>query len=78
MKSVELNTSWLSKYYRNKIKPLFGGAYQERITMIFINRSELNRMAKKVVDSSTGMTELDRFENEHCYEDWHIIEDEEK
>ena len=43
--------------------------------MIFINRSELNRMAKKIVDRSTGMTELDRFENEYCYEDWHIIED---
>lgn len=43
--------------------------------MIFIARSELNRMAKKVVDTYTGMTELDRFESQHCYEDWNIIED---
>lgn len=43
--------------------------------MIFIARSELNRMAKKVVDSYTGMTELDAFEAMHCYEDWNIIED---
>lgn len=43
--------------------------------MIFIARSELNKMAKKVIDRVTGMTELDRFENQHCYEDWHIIED---
>ena len=43
--------------------------------MIFITRSELNRMAKQVLDTNTGMTALDRFENEHCYEDWEIIED---
>ena len=43
--------------------------------MIFITRSELNRMAKQVIDTSTGMTALDRFENEHCYEDWEVIED---
>lgn len=43
--------------------------------MVIIARSELNRMAKQVLDTSTGMTALDRFENEHCYEDWHIIED---
>ena len=32
-------------------------------------------MSKKIIDTYTGMTELDLFENQHCYEDWHIIED---
>ena len=49
--------------------------------MLFITRSEINRMKKNVLpDCETeywGMTltEFDLFENEHCYEDWHIIED---
>lgn len=43
--------------------------------MVTIARSELNKMAKKVLDKETGMTELDYFESQHCYEDWNIIED---
>ena len=43
--------------------------------MIFITRSELDRMSKKVIDENTGMTALDLFENQHCYEDWQVIED---
>lgn len=43
--------------------------------MVFISRSEINRMEKNVIDKETGMTEMDLFENQHCYEDWHIIED---
>ena len=43
--------------------------------MVFISRSEINRMKKNVVDEVTGATEFDLFENEHCYEDWQIIED---
>lgn len=43
--------------------------------MVFITRSEINRMKKNVIDKETGMTEMDLFENQHCYEDWHIIED---
>ena len=43
--------------------------------MVFINRSEINRMQKHIIDKETGMTELDAFENQHCYEDWQIIED---
>ena len=42
---------------------------------VFINRSELNAMAKHVIDHATGMTELDAFEARHCYEDWQVIED---
>lgn len=45
--------------------------------MICVTRSELNRMAKNVLDRETGMTELDYFENQHGNEDWNIIEDEE-
>lgn len=43
--------------------------------MVIISRSELNKMAKNVLDEETGMTALDLFENQHCYEDWQIIED---
>ena len=49
--------------------------------MLFITRSEINRMKKNVLpDCETeywgmALTEFDIFENEHCYEDWHIIED---
>lgn len=43
--------------------------------MVVIARSELNKMAKNVLDKETGMTEYDLFENQHCYEDWQIIED---
>lgn len=43
--------------------------------MITITRSELNKMAKNVLDKETGMTELDYFESQHCYDDWNIIED---
>ena len=43
--------------------------------MVFVKRSELNAMKKKVIDRFTGMTELDAFEARHCYEDWKIIED---
>ena len=43
--------------------------------MVFITRSELNAMSKKVIDRFTGMTELDAFEAQHCNEDWNIIED---
>lgn len=43
--------------------------------MVFINRSEINRMKKNVIDRKTGMTEFDLFENQHCYEDWKIFED---
>jgi hypothetical protein len=32
-------------------------------------------MKNKVIDKTTGMTELDAFEARHCYEDWNIIED---
>lgn len=45
--------------------------------MICVTRSELNRMAKNVLDRETGMTELDYFENQYGNEDWNIIEDEE-
>lgn len=43
--------------------------------MIVIARSELNKMAKNILDKETGMTELDLFEANHVYEDWQIIED---
>ena len=43
--------------------------------MVTITRSELNKMAKNVIDISTGMTEYDLFESQHCCEDWNIIED---
>ena len=43
--------------------------------MIFITRSEINKMSKNVIDKETGMTEMDIFEANHCYEDWKIIED---
>lgn len=43
--------------------------------MVFITRSKINKMSKKVIDKETGMTELDLFEANHCFEDWHIIED---
>ena len=43
--------------------------------MVFISRSEINRMEKNVIDKETGMTELVLFENQHCYEDWKIFED---
>lgn len=46
--------------------------------MVTIARSELNKMAKNVVDRETGMTEYDLFENQHCFEDWQIIEDTEE
>ena len=42
--------------------------------MIFINRSEIERMNNNVIDQETGMTELDLFESQHCYEDWKIFE----
>lgn len=44
--------------------------------MVFITRSELNQMGQNVIDEETGMTELDLFENDHAFEDWHVIEDE--
>ena len=49
--------------------------------MLFITRSEINRMKANVLpDCETeywgmALTEFDIFENEHCYEDWQIIED---
>jgi hypothetical protein len=43
--------------------------------MITIKRSEINKMASNVLDEETGITEYDLFESNHCYEDWHIIED---
>lgn len=43
--------------------------------MVTIARSELNKMAKTIIDKETGMTEYDLFENQHCFEDWQIIED---
>ena len=43
--------------------------------MIFITRSEINRMKKNAIDEETEMTEFDLFENQHSYEDWEIIED---
>ena len=43
--------------------------------MCTITRSELNKMSKNVIDTATGITEYDIFENQHCYEDWNIIED---
>lgn len=49
--------------------------------MLFISRSEINRMKANVLpDCETeywGMTltEFDIFESQHCYEDWEIIED---
>lgn len=43
--------------------------------MLFITRSEINRMEKNVIDKETEMTEFDLFEAQHEYEDWHIIED---
>lgn len=42
--------------------------------MVFISRSQINKMKKKIIDRQTGMTEFDYFENQHCYEDWNIIE----
>lgn len=32
-------------------------------------------MKKNVIDKEVGITEYDIFENEHCYEDWHVFED---
>ena len=43
--------------------------------MLFINRSKINDMKKNIIDDELGITEYDFFEAEHCYEDWHIIED---
>lgn len=43
--------------------------------MVVITRSEINKMTKNVIDRETGMTEYDLFENQHCYEDWQVIED---
>lgn len=43
--------------------------------MVTITRSEINKMEKHVIDEETGMTEMDLFENQHCFEDWNIIED---
>lgn len=43
--------------------------------MLYISRSELNRMEKNVIDRKTGMTEADYFEANHCHEDWQVIED---
>ena len=49
--------------------------------MLFITRSEINRMKKNVLpDCDTEywgvtLTEFDIFEAEHAYEDWYIIED---
>ena len=43
--------------------------------MVSITRSELNAMSENVIDSFTGMTEMDLFEWNHCNEDWKIIED---
>lgn len=43
--------------------------------MVFITRSEINRMKKNIIDEELGTTEFDIFENEHCYEDWNVIED---
>ena len=43
--------------------------------MLFITRSEINRMKKNIIDEEIGLTEFDIFESEHEYEDWHIIED---
>lgn len=49
--------------------------------MLFINRSDINRMKKNVLpDCDTEywgvtLTEYDIFEAEHAYEDWCIIED---
>lgn len=50
--------------------------------MIFISRSEINRMKKNYLPECDHeywglgpLTEFDIFEAEHCYEDWEIIED---
>ena len=43
--------------------------------MVFISRSEINKMKKKTIDYKTGMTEFDLFEANHAYEDWKIFED---
>ena len=43
--------------------------------MVFITRSEINQMKENIIDEELGTTEFDIFENEHCYEDWEIIED---
>lgn len=43
--------------------------------MVTITRSRLNEMEANIIDEETEMTELDLFENSHCYEDWNIIED---
>lgn len=43
--------------------------------MVTITRNKLNKMIKNVIDTATGMTEYDLFENQHCCEDWNIIED---
>lgn len=43
--------------------------------MVFITRSQINKMKKNIIDRQTGMTEFDYFENQHCYEDWNVIED---
>ena len=41
--------------------------------MIFIKESEIEKMRNHIVDSGTGMTELDRFEASHAFEDWVIV-----
>ena len=41
--------------------------------MIFISKAEIEQMKKKVIDPQTGMTELDLFEYNHCYEDVEIL-----
>lgn len=44
--------------------------------MTFVKRSELNAMAKIVVDEETGMTQLDYWEWAHSFDDIFIDEDE--
>ena len=43
--------------------------------MVVIARSEIVRMENHILDEETGMTELDYFEANNCYEDWQVIED---
>ena len=42
--------------------------------MVFITKQEIEKMKNTIIDFGTMMTEYDLFENQHCYEDWQVIQ----
>ena len=41
--------------------------------MIILSKEEVKKMENNILDKETGMTEMDLFEYNHCYEDWRIF-----